>query len=201
MDRGLTEESGRNNPCQQVYPEITGRLCAVYSLDLNIRIVQLTGEHLAEHFGKVSGAFPQEPSSGEQARSLSVNVVYTGPEATIAALRAADSLARDLSATVHIRAMIAVPHQLAIEFAFTSVQFLKQLLSDLVERVGSKHCEYVLHIYVCRSRIETLLRVLRPSSLVVIGGWRRLWPTAESRLSKAAISAGHSVAFVDVRAF
>ena len=163
--------------------------------------MQLTGEHLAEHFGKVSNPPPQEPNSGEQARSLSVNVVYTGPETTITALRAADSLARNLSATVHIRAFIAVPHQLAIEFAFSSVQFLKDLLTDLVERVGTQHCEYVLHIYVCRSRIETLLSVLRPSSLVVIGGRRHLLPTIESRLSNAAVSAGHSVAFVHAKAF
>ena len=46
-------------PYQQVYPEITGRLCAVYPLGLNISIVQLTGEHLAEHFGKVSGPSPR----------------------------------------------------------------------------------------------------------------------------------------------
>ena len=201
MDRGLTEESGRNNPRQQVYPEITGRLCAVYPLGLKIRIVQLTREHLAEHFGKLSSPPPQELNSGERARSLSVNVVYTGPETTITALRAADLLARDLSATVHIRAFIAVPRQLAIEFAFSSVQFLRKLLSDLVERVGTQHREYVLHIYVCRSRIETLLRVLRPSSLVVIGGRRHLLPTIESRLSNAAVSAGHSVAFVHAKAF
>lgn len=163
--------------------------------------MQLTGEHVAEHFGKVSSPSPQEPNPGKQAQPLSINVVYTGPETTVTALRAADSLARDLHATVHIRAIIAVPRQLTIEFAFTSVQFFKRLISDLVERVGSRSCEYVLHIYVCRSRIETLLRVLRPASLLVIGGRRRLWPTLESRLSKAAISAGHSVAFVDVKAF
>jgi hypothetical protein len=163
--------------------------------------VHSTGEHLAEHFGKAYGPSAQEPGSGKQACALSINVVYTGLQPTISALRASDSLARDLSATVHIRAMIAVPHQLAMEFAFTSVQFLKRLLSDLIERVGSRCCEYVLHIYVCRSRIETLLRVLRASSLVVIGGRRRLWPTAESRLCKAAKSAGHSVAFVDKKGF
>jgi len=163
--------------------------------------VQFIGEHLAEHFGIVSTLSPQEPYTGKQAQPLSVNVVYTGPETTITALRAADSLARALSATVHIRAIIAVPRQLAVEFAFTSVRFLKGLISDLVEQVGSRSCEYVLHIYVCRSRIKTLLRVLRPASLLVIGGRRRLWPTAESRLAKAATSAGHSVAFVDVKAF
>jgi len=203
MRSGCSMVSEKNRaattPYQQVYPEITGRLCAVYPLGFNISIVPLTGEHLAEHFGKVSGLSPQ--GSEKQASTLSVNVVYTGQKTTIMALQAADSLARDLSATVHIRAMIAVPHQLAMELAFGSVQCLKRLLSDLVERVSSKCCEYVLHIYLCRNRIETLLRILRPSSLLVIGGRRRLWPTAETRLSKAAISAGHSVAFVDAKAF
>ncbi len=201
MRRRPTEDTCRNLLGQRVYPEITGRLCAVYPLGLKIGIVELTREHLAEHFGKASCPPPLEPNSGKQAQPLSVNVVYTGPETTITALRAADTLARNLSATVHIRAFIAVPRQLVIEYAFTSVQFFKRLIGDLVERFGSKSCEYVLHINVCRSRVETLLRVLRPSSLVVIGGRRRLWPTAESRLSKAAISGGHSVAFVDVKAF
>ncbi len=133
-------------------------------------------------------------------RPLSVNVVYTGPDSTVTALRAAESLVRSLGTTLHIRAMVVVPRQLAIELTFTSVQFLKRLLTDLVERTSSRHCEYVLHIYVCRDRVETLLRVLPPASLLVIGGRRRFWPTTESRLSKAAISAGHSVAFVDAKA-
>ena len=89
--QGLAEEPGCNKPYQQVYPEITGRLCAVYPLDLKMSIVRLIGEHLAEHFGKVSSPSPQEPDSGKQAQPLSVNVVYTGPETTIRALRAADS--------------------------------------------------------------------------------------------------------------
>lgn len=185
---------------QLVYPAITGRLCAVYAFDHNIGSMPLIGEHLAEHFGKASRVYPWEWNSGVKSRPLSINVVYTSPETTITALRAVDSLARDLGATIHIRAMIAVPRQLALDLAFTSVQFLERLLTNLVERIGSMCCEYVLHIYVCRSRIETLLRVLRPSSILVIGGRRRPWPTAESRLSKAAISAGHSVAFVDAKA-
>lgn len=154
------------------------------------------GENLAEHFGKVPGVYPGEWNWGAKSQPLSINVVYTSPETTTTALRAVESLARDLEATIHIRALIAVPRQLALDLAFTPVQFLKRLLTDLVERIGSILCEYVLHIYVCRSRIETLLSVLRPSSLLVIGGRRRFWPTAESRLAKAAISAGHSVAFV-----
>jgi hypothetical protein len=200
VQHGLPQESGCNKAYQEVYPEITGRLCAVYPLDLKISIVRLIGEHLAEHFGKALGLSVQESGFGKQAQLLSVNVVYTGPVVTIRALRAGNVLAQDLSATVHIRAMIPVPRQLAIKFAFTSVQSLKGLLRSLIERAGSKGCEYVLHIYLCRNRMETLLSVLRSSSLLVIGDRRRLWPTAKTGLSKAAISTRHSVAFVDLKA-
>lgn len=162
----------------------------------------MVGEHIAEHFGRSLESSKPEPGAGTaQSRSLSVNVVYTGPETTLTALRAAESFAADLNSTVHIRTMIAVPRQLAIEYGLVSSQFFRLLVCDLIERVGSDRFEYVLHIYVCRDRIETLLRVLRPSSLVVIGGRRRLWSTTESRLSKAAIAAGHSVAFINTRAF
>ena len=163
-------------------------------------IVLVASEQIAEHFGKPSGSSCQDSDYQSQVRPLSVNVVYTGPDSTITALRAAELLVRSLGMTVHIRVMVAVPRQLAIELAFNSVDFLKRLLTDLIERNSSGHFEYVLHIYVCRDRVETLLKVLPPSSLLVIGGRRRLWPTAESRLSKAAISAGHSVAFVDPKA-
>lgn len=162
----------------------------------------MSGNHIAEHFGKGLEPSEQDPGSGAApGRPLSVNVIFTNPESTMTALRAAESFVRDLRSTVHIRAMIGVPHQLAMDYALVSVQFFQRLLCDLVERVGSGRCQYVLHIYICRNRIETLLRVLRPSSLVVIGGRRRFWPTAEGRLWKAAIDAGHSVAFIDARAF
>jgi hypothetical protein len=160
----------------------------------------LIGENLAEHFGKVSALCPEESNWVGESRPLSINVIYTSPDSMISALRSVESLARDLGATIHIRAMIAVPCQLALDLAFNSVQCLRRLITDLVERIGTMRCQYVLHIYVCRSRIETLLSVLRPSSLLVIGGRRRFWPTAESRICKAAISAGHNVAFVNAKA-
>ena len=159
-------------------------------------------ERLPEHFGKALEWASQQPGSAVvQPMSLSVNVVYTGPETTMKALQAAQSFVGELNSTVHIRAMIAVPRQLGMAEGLVSRRFFQKLLSDLVKRVGSDRCEYVLHFYLCRNRIETLLKVLRPSSLVVIGGRRRLWPTAESRLSKAAVAAGHSVAFIETRAF
>ena len=160
----------------------------------------MNGEHIAEHFGRAARPSPDSTSSDGQVQSLSVNVIYTEPEGTAAALRAAESLARDLEATIHVRAMVCVPQRLPINCSNISISFLERLLCELVERFGSATCKYVVHIYVCRSRIDTLLRVLRPSSLLVIGGRRKLWPTAASRLAKTVSGAGHIVAFADLKA-
>ncbi len=160
----------------------------------------MTGEHIAEHFGRPAQASLQTSGRAAHEQSFSVNVVYTDPAATALALQAAEALARDLQATIHLRAVVSVPRRLSIDNPPISTSFLVRLLRELVERFGSAARQYVLHIYVCRNRIDTLLRVLRPSSLIVIGGRRRIWPTAESRLSKAVAAAGHSVAFVNLTA-
>jgi hypothetical protein len=158
----------------------------------------MNGDHIAEHFGRPAGSSLEWSSSAVNPQSLSVNVLYTNPEATRVALKAAEALAHDLAATIHLRAVLCVPCRLSIDCPPIPVSFFRLALCELVERIGSATCEYVLHIYVGRSRIETLLKVLRPSSLLVIAGRRRFWPTTESRVLKAASRAGHSVAFVSL---
>lgn len=161
----------------------------------------MTGEHIAEHFGRPTQSSLQTSGRTAHEQSFSVNVIYTDPAATALALQAAEALAQDLQATIHVQAVVCVPHRLSLEYPLVSIPFLGRLLRDIVEQVGSTTCQYILHIYACRSRIDTLLRVLRSSSLVVIGGRRRLWPTAETRPSKVVAAAGYSVAFVDLKAF
>lgn len=160
--------------------------------------MEISAEQIAEHLGRPIRSSLESTRIAGSPESLSVNVVYTEPGATGAALRLAESLARGLDATIHVRAIVSVPSRLSIDQPPVSVSFLKRLISEGVERFGSPACKYVLHMYLCRSRIETLLNVLRPSSLVVIGGRQRLWPTAESRLSKLLGRAGHHVAFFDL---
>lgn len=155
--------------------------------------MQLVEQHVAEHLGR-------SPNVALRPQSLSVNVVCTSPAATAAALRAAASLAEDLEPTIHVRAMIPVPRQFPMDYAFGPAQAMTRLLGELLQRIGLNRCKYVLHIYICRSRIDTLLNVLRPCSLLVIGGRQRLWPTLERRISRIMRAAGHSVAFVDIKA-
>ena len=130
---------------------------------------------------------------------LEVNVIFTDPQATVAALKTAGVLARDLGASIRVRAAIHVPYTLPLDKPPVSVGFLESLLCRLVRRSELHTFEPSVHLYMCRDRIEALVRVLRPNSLVVISGREHWWPTAERRMAKALRSKGHRVVFVGLK--
>ena len=130
---------------------------------------------------------------------LEVNVIFTDPQATMAALKTAGLLARDLGASIQVRAAIAVPYPLPLDKPPVSVAFIEDLLCRMVRRADLDAFEPCVHLYECRDRIETFLQVLEPHSLVVICGRKHWWPTAESRMAKALRSKGHRVVFVGLQ--
>jgi len=136
---------------------------------------------------------PEESGPGR----LEVNVIFTDPKSTMAALKTAGSLARDLGACIKVRAAIAVPYTLPIDKPQVSIDFIENLLCDLVSRANLDSFEPSVHLYECRDQIETLLQVLKPNSLVIISGRKHWWPTAERRMAKTLRSKGHRVVFVD----
>ena len=150
-------------------------------------------------------AKPARPSAiwdtaeGLGPKRLEVNVIFTDPQATAAALKTAGSLARDLGACIRVRAAIAVPYALPLDKPPVSVRFTERLLSDLVCRLELDAFEPSVHLYLCRDQVETLLQVLSPNSLVVIGGRKHWWPTAERRVAKALRSKGHRVVFIGLK--
>ena len=130
---------------------------------------------------------------------LEVNVIFTDPQATVVALKTAGSLASNLGAFIRLRAAIAVPYALPPDAPLVSVPFTERLLSDLVNRPELSTFEPSAYLYLCRDQIATLLRVLRPNSLVVVCGRKRWWPTPERRKVKALRSRGHQVVFVALK--
>jgi hypothetical protein len=140
-----------------------------------------------------------ETAEGLGPKRLEVNVVFTDPQATAAALKTAGSLARDLGACIRVRAAIAVPHALPLDRPLVSAGFIEELLSDLVCRLELDAFEPSVHLYLCRDQVETLLQALSPNSLVVIGGRKHWWPTAERRVAKGLRSKGHRVVFIGLK--
>ena len=140
-----------------------------------------------------------EGTEGHQPGRFEVNVIFTDPQATVAALKAAGSLARDLGACIRVRAAISVPYALPLDEPPVSLPFTERLLSNLVGRLEQDDFQPTIDLYLCRNQVETLLRVLKPNSLVVIGGQKHWWPTVERRMANALRSEGHRVVFIGLK--
>jgi hypothetical protein len=140
-------------------------------------------------------AAPRFPSE-----ALELNVIFTDVQSTAAALNFAQSFARDLGARISLRAAVAVPFQLPLDQPPVSVAFLQDVMRKLVSQLKRETFDPTLHLYLCRDRLGALSQVLKPNSLVVIGGRKRWWPSAETRMARALQNQGYRVVFVDSRA-
>jgi len=70
------------------------------------------------------------------------------------------------------------------------VPFAEQQLLALA---GEQPVETNIQMYLCRDLTETIRRVLKPDSVVVIGGRKRWWPTPEQKLAAILRRDGHHV--------
>jgi hypothetical protein len=122
-------------------------------------------------------------------------VVFTQPKATLAALKVAGVLAKDLRANIRLLAPQAVPFAFSLERPPVSIGFTEKLLLDLASQGVQGPIEMTVHLYLCRNRLDTLGQVLKPNSLVIIGG-KRWWPNDASYLARMLRSIGHHVIFV-----
>ncbi len=129
-------------------------------------------------------------AGGEPRTGLEIAVVFTTVNATLAALKEAGTLAGRLGA----RITLVVPQVIPYPLPLTS----PPVLLDWSERrfhvlASESHIDTKVQLYLCRDREETLRSVLGARSLVIVGGRRRWWPTAEKRLARRLRRAGHEV--------
>ena len=130
------------------------------------------------------------PAHEAQSR-FEIAVVFTSVEATLAALKAAGSLAYRLGG----RITIIVPQVVPFPLQLTSPPVLLEWNERRFRVIARESpVETAVRFYLCRDRMETLTKVLNGHSLVVLGGGkRRWWPTPERRLARKLRRAGHQV--------
>src|SRR5262245_20254046 len=114
---------------------------------------------------------------------MEVNVIYTNPAGTLAALAAVGHLAQNLRARIRLLAPVAVPVQLPLERSSVPYATLEKELWDLASKGVHGPVDTSVQLYLCRDKLETLGQVLRPNSLVVIGG-KHWWPNDASYLAQ-----------------
>lgn len=140
------------------------------------------------------------PSRPSGVGEFEIDVVFTTYEGTLAALERAGELSRDLGAGLRLVVPQVVPYACPIEHPPVAVGFIRKRMLDLVMQAVSGNARTTIDIYLCRDGMKTLLDVLKPNSLVMIGGGkRRWWATMESGLAKALRSHGHDVLSVNLK--
>lgn len=151
---------------------------------------------------RVDLALPQflsiEPGTelGSDSPSMSVTVIATNSGGTIAALRAAEKLAANLGASIALVKAEIIPFEFPLENPPVSIDFLQRQLCGLVCEAGIEAEKIAVHLWLCRDRFVGLRKILRPRSLVVIGGRRRWW-SKEKALERFLSQSGHQVLFID----
>jgi hypothetical protein len=134
------------------------------------------------------------PAIEETESRLNVVVVFTSTEATLAALRMAGALANRLRGRITLLVPQVVPYPLPLTSPPVLLDWNEERLRVIA---GESRVKTTVLIYLCRNRLETLSAGLSSRSLVVIGGRKRWWPTAEKRLVRELRRAGHEVVFTE----
>jgi hypothetical protein len=137
---------------------------------------------------------PARPIGEEADRKLNIAVVFTSVEPTLAALQEAGNLANNLGARITLVVPQVVPYPLPLETPPILVQFNERRFQVIAQESPA---ETSVQIYLCRDRLQMLLRWLSPNSLVVIGGRKKWWPTSEKLLARRLRQAGHKVIFIE----
>jgi hypothetical protein len=137
---------------------------------------------------------PERQAAGDFNPDLNVTVLFTTIEGTQAALRTAATLANRLGA----RITLVVPEVVSYHLPLNAPPVLHDWNVKRFRALAAEsQVETAVRFYLCRDRDETLERNLKPHSLVVLGGTKRWWPTAESRLAGRLRGLGHEVIFAE----
>ena len=137
-----------------------------------------------------------EITTREPQGKLTITVVFTSVESTLTALKEAGVLANKLNARITLVVPQVVPYPLPLESPPVLIEFNERRFRVLASQ---SPVETSVRIYLCRDGLQTLTSLLRPGSLVVLGGRKRWWPTREKTLARHLSHAGHEVIFTETR--
>jgi hypothetical protein len=137
-----------------------------------------------------------DPIDGHTEKRLEVFVILTDAPGTLAALQMAEGLAQQLEAHIRLLMPYEVPYALPLTEPAVAVEFLEGQIRALA---GKTRLEVAAQVCLCRDKRSALGLLLRPHSLIVIGGKQRWWPTRAQKLAQHLHKCGHNVIFAELR--
>jgi hypothetical protein len=137
-----------------------------------------------------------DKTGGPTDKVLEVCVIFTDAPGTLAALQKIDGLVDNLEAQLRLIMPYEVPYALPLTKPAVPVEFLEGQIRNLACKT---QLDVAGQIYLCRDKRRALGLLLRPHSLVVVGGKKRWWPTAAQKLAQAVKKVGRHVIFAELR--
>ena len=126
--------------------------------------------------------------------TMEVVVLYTTVPETLQALKMAAHLAHDLSARIRLLVLEVVPYPLPLDQPAVTLPFSRQRFRTLAENAPrAVKVDTEVDIHLVRDPHEAIESILEPHSVVVLGGRRTWWPSAQGRLARRLKRSGHSV--------
>jgi hypothetical protein len=141
------------------------------------------------------GGASADISTGSDSQ-LRLIVVRTTREGTVAALRAAGTLCRNLGARFELLAPEVVPIHFSLHRPHVPVWFLERRLHEWVREAGIADQDFSIQACLCRSRKLALIDALAPHSLIVVGADTRWWNPRDRMLVRWLRHDGHQVIVV-----
>jgi len=138
---------------------------------------------------------PERPVTGHASNRITISVVFTTVEATLAALRKAATLAAKMRARIALLVPQIVPYPLPLTSPPILLDFNERRFRVMAEQAA---VETSVRLYLCRDRRDMLKTALQSHSVVVLAGPKRWWPTSETLLARALRNAGHEVVFEEL---
>ena len=126
---------------------------------------------------------------------LEIFVICTDNLGTLAALQTADQLTKKLDARLWLLMPYEVPYTLPLTRPAVPVGFLEEQLHAWASKIP---IDIAAHIYLCRDKCRTVRLILKPRSIVILGGRKRWW-SVEQKLARVLKKDGHHVIFAESR--
>jgi hypothetical protein len=143
----------------------------------------------------------RESATGYRANArFQITVISTTPNGTLAALKTAARLAKNMDAPITL-AMVQVlrPH-LSLDAPPLLIESIEKRAFELVSDAGIRERAVTIQIWFCHDRNKCLRQALGPRTLAVVGGRKRWWQRDERKLEEWLCREGFPTIFADVDA-
>jgi hypothetical protein len=129
-----------------------------------------------------------------------ITVISTTTKGTLAALKTAARVAKNLDAPITLAIIKVVRRHLSLEVPPLLIDFIERRAYALVADAGIRDKSVSIQIWICHDRKKCLRQALGPQTLAVVGGTKHWWRSDEQKLEEWLCREGYPTIFADADA-